>query len=73
MAAAGVPLRTIQHWMGYADAKTTQVYAHYQPSDHEADTVDLAFADKHGRPRTPPASRGRNIHRAGSRARRRGR
>jgi integrase len=43
MAAAGVPLRTIQHWMGHADAKTTQVYAHYQPSDHEADTVDQAF------------------------------
>jgi integrase len=44
MAAAGVPLRTIQHWMGHADAKTTQVYAHYQPSDAEADTVDAAFA-----------------------------
>lgn len=44
MAAAGVPLRTIQHWMGHADAKTTQIYAHYQPSDAEADTVDSAFA-----------------------------
>src|SRR4029077_6713894 len=44
MAAAGVPLRTIQHWMGHADSKTTQVYAHYQPSDAEADTVDVAFA-----------------------------
>ena len=44
MASKGVPLRTIQHWMGHADAKTTQVYAHYQPSDAEADTVDLAFA-----------------------------
>jgi integrase len=44
MAGAGVPLRTLQHWMGYADAKTTQVYAHYQPSDHEADTVDRAFS-----------------------------
>lgn len=43
MAAAGVPLRTVQHWMGHADAKTTQVYAHYQPADHEADTVDRAF------------------------------
>ena len=46
MAAAGVPLRTIQHWMGHADAKTTQVYAHYQPSDHEADTVDQAFSSE---------------------------
>jgi integrase len=44
MAAAGVPLRTIQHWMGHADAKTTQVYSHYQPSDQEADIVDQAFA-----------------------------
>jgi integrase len=43
MAANGVPLRTIQHWMGHADSKTTQVYAHYQPSDAEADTVDDAF------------------------------
>lgn len=46
MAAAGVPLRTIQHWMGHADAKTTQVYAHYQPSTHEADVVDAAFAGR---------------------------
>ncbi len=44
MAAAGVPLRTIQHWMGHADSKTTQIYAHYQPSDAEADVVDAAFA-----------------------------
>jgi integrase len=46
MAAAGVPLRTIQHWMGHADSKTTQVYAHYSPSEHEADTVDQAFEVK---------------------------
>jgi integrase len=44
MAATGAPLRTIQHWMGHADAKTTQVYAHYQPSDAEAATVDAAFS-----------------------------
>jgi integrase len=44
MAAAGVPLRTIQQWMGHADAKTTQVYAHYQPSDDEADKINAAFA-----------------------------
>ncbi len=43
MAAAGVPLRTIQHWMGHADSKTTQVYAHYQPSEHEAELVERAF------------------------------
>jgi integrase len=44
MAAGGVALRTIQQWMGHADSKTTQIYAHYQPSDAEADTVDGAFA-----------------------------
>jgi integrase len=44
MAAAGVPLRTIQYWMGHADSKTTQIYAHYQPSEHEAAAVDAAFA-----------------------------
>jgi site-specific recombinase XerD len=44
MAAAGTPMRTLQHWMGHADLKTTQLYAHYQPSDQEADAVDRAFA-----------------------------
>jgi integrase len=43
MAASGVPLRTLQHWMGHADSKTTQIYAHYQPSDAEAGVVDAAF------------------------------
>ena len=44
MAAAGTPMRTLQYWMGHADSKTTQIYAHYQPSDQEADAVDRAFA-----------------------------
>jgi integrase len=44
MAAAGMPMRTLQHWMGHADSKTTQIYAHYQPSDQEADAVDRAFS-----------------------------
>ncbi|MGZ4197258.1 MAG: tyrosine-type recombinase/integrase [Solirubrobacteraceae bacterium] len=44
MAAAGTPMRTLQHWMGHADSKTTQIYAHYQPSDQQADAVDRAFA-----------------------------
>lgn len=44
MAAAGTPLRALQYWMGHSDSKTTQVYAHYQPSDQEADAVDRAFA-----------------------------
>jgi integrase len=44
MAAAGVPLRTLQQWMGHADSKTTQIYAHYQPAENEAEVVDRAFA-----------------------------
>ncbi len=44
MAAAGIPLRTLQQWMGHADSKTTQVYAHYQPSEAEVEAVDRAFA-----------------------------
>jgi integrase len=35
LAAAGVPLRTIQEYLGHADAKTTQIYAHYAPSERE--------------------------------------
>jgi hypothetical protein len=46
MAAAGTPLRTLQHWMGHSDSKTTPIYAHYQPSEWEADAVDRAFAER---------------------------
>ena len=42
-AAAGVPLRTLQEWMGHRDAKTTQVYADYAPSEHEGALVAKAF------------------------------
>jgi hypothetical protein len=31
--AAGVPLRTLQAWMGDADIKTTMVYTHYARGD----------------------------------------
>lgn len=31
-AGAGVPLRTLQEWMGHRDAKTTQIYADYAPT-----------------------------------------
>ena len=30
MAAAGVPMRTLQEWMGHRDIKTTMIYADYQ-------------------------------------------
>ncbi|MEJ7790232.1 MAG: site-specific integrase [Thermoleophilaceae bacterium] len=42
-AGAGVPLRTIQEWMGHRDSKTTAIYADYSPSDREAEQVEAAF------------------------------
>ena len=42
-AAAGVPLRTLQAWMGHADIKTTMVYTHYAPAANEADLVNGVF------------------------------
>lgn len=42
-AAAGVPLRTLQEWMGHRDYKTTLIYADYVPSRHEAEQIERAF------------------------------
>lgn len=36
MAAAGVPARSLQEWMGHADMKTTQRYMHYAPRADDA-------------------------------------
>ena len=44
MAAAGVPLRTLQEWMGHRDFKTTLIYADYAPSEHETQMAERAFA-----------------------------
>jgi integrase len=44
LAASGTPIRAIQEFLGHADAKTTQIYAHYAPSEHEVALVDAAFA-----------------------------
>jgi hypothetical protein len=41
IAASGVPPRTIEHCRAAGDDNTTQVYAHYQPS--EAEPVDAEF------------------------------
>ncbi len=43
MAAQGVPMRTLQEWMGHAGIATTEIYADYRPSEHEAEWVEAAF------------------------------
>jgi len=44
MAAAGVPMRTLQEWMGHRDLATTQWYADYAPSSRESAMVADAFS-----------------------------
>jgi hypothetical protein len=39
-AAAGVPMRTLQEWMGHRDIKTTLIYADYAPSAQEKEMVE---------------------------------
>lgn len=43
MAAAGVPMRTLQEWLGHRDFATTLIYADYAPGAHEVDLVNGAF------------------------------
>jgi integrase len=57
-AAAGVPMRTLQEWMGHRDIATTQRYADYAPSAREAELIAAAFASTdilttHRRPDVP--------------------
>src|SRR4051812_28733977 len=49
LAAAGVPLRTLQEYLGHAEIKTTQIYAHYASSEREVEALNDAF----GRNRRP--------------------
>ena len=44
MAAAGVPMRTLQEWMGHSDHATTLIYADYAPMPQEVELVERAFA-----------------------------
>jgi integrase len=46
MAAAGMPMRTLQELMGHRDLATTQRYADYAPSHQEAAFVDTAFGSQ---------------------------
>ena len=44
MAATGVPMRTLQEWMGHRDFKTTLIYADYAPDERrERDLIARAF------------------------------
>ena len=45
MASKGVPMRTLQEWMGHEHITTTQIYADYAPSAHEVDLINAAFSD----------------------------
>ena len=38
-------MRTLQEWMGHRDIKTTERYADYSPSAHEAAFVERAFGN----------------------------
>jgi integrase len=44
LASTGQPIRAIQDFLGHADIKTTQIYAHYAPSAREVEMVNQAFA-----------------------------
>ena len=43
MAGAGLPMPTLQEWMGHRVIATTQRYADYAPSAHEPAFVEAAF------------------------------
>jgi site-specific recombinase XerD len=49
-------MRTIQEFLGHADSKTTQIYAHHAPSAHEVEMVNAAFAEEEPAP-SPPSAR----------------
>jgi len=44
MAAAGVPMRALQEWMGHRDIKTTERYVDYAPKTGDAKLAAAAFS-----------------------------
>src|SRR5262249_4861575 len=54
MAAAGVPMRTLQEWMGHKHISTTERYADYAPRATEGKMISAAF----DRDTTPPVDAG---------------
>jgi integrase len=56
MAAAGVPMRTLQEWMGHRDITTTQRYADYSPGLEDAGLVERAFSGSRQGPVRVPKS-----------------
>jgi integrase len=43
MVGAGVPMRTLQEWMGHRDISTTERYADYAPRQHESALMEQAW------------------------------
>jgi integrase len=60
MAAAGVPMRTLQEWLGHRDFKTTLIYADYAPSEREREFVERAFAPPVAKPESASTLRDPN-------------
>ncbi len=56
MAGAGVPMRTLQEWMGHREISTTQRYADYAPNPQELEMAEAAFARPVGAMRLPGGS-----------------
>ncbi|MGA8221590.1 MAG: site-specific integrase [Candidatus Acidiferrales bacterium] len=44
-AEAGVPIRTVQHWLGHKDLNTTMIYLGITDSEKLRDNINSAFGD----------------------------
>ena len=57
MAAVGVPMRTLQEWMGHRDFTTTLIYADFAPDPAGgAAFAERAFGGTHAATTSTPAS-----------------